>query len=177
MAWRSASISSSYRYTSENRPDPGGSKTMSMSYRLRCQCCSSYNRGLKWIHQVICWSASFSTTRKRLPRRDAHILVTPEVVEKPQFSETSLRQDLVAVRRRHECSQSRRVRYRGWRGNEAYLLGEDVGDLLNGTRLARLPIPSGRDTSASRRGQLITLAASPAEGMDKLTRMHLVQAP
>jgi hypothetical protein len=34
IACKSASICSSYRYTSENMPDPGGSNTISISYRL-----------------------------------------------------------------------------------------------------------------------------------------------
>jgi len=34
IACKSASICSSYKYTSENIPDPGGSNTISISYRL-----------------------------------------------------------------------------------------------------------------------------------------------
>jgi hypothetical protein len=51
MACRSASMSSSYKYTSENRPDPGGSKTMSMSYKLAL----GFHSGDRvMLYQVIC---------------------------------------------------------------------------------------------------------------------------
>ncbi len=82
MACRSASMSSSYMYTSLKFHVPGGSGTMSMSYR-----------------QVICGGSQPHVSTGRLTiqgaKQETHVLVAPEMVQQLDLAQAPLRQDLL----------------------------------------------------------------------------------